>query len=39
MMILMTLTMMNNDDYCDDDNCDVDVNGYDEENGDELEDP
>ena len=34
MMILMTLTMMNDDDYCDDD-----ANGDDEENGDELNDP
>ena len=34
MMILMTLTMMNDDDYCDDD-----ANGDDEENADELDYP
>ena len=38
MMILMTLTMMNND-YCDDDNYDNDANVDYEENADELNDP
>ena len=39
MMILMTMTMMNDDDYCDDDKCDDDANGDDEENADELDYP
>ena len=34
MMILMTLTMMNDDDYCDDDDCDDGANGDDGENTD-----
>ena len=39
MMILMTMTMMNDDDYCDDDKCDDDANGDDEENANELDYP
>ena len=39
MMILMTLTMMNDDDYCDDDDCDDGANGDDGENADVLDYP